>query len=283
MEFPGSSATGISLLSAVRMRNLRLYYEIALRAFRRASIYRAAYIAGILTNAFFAALRCFVYLAVYRAGTIVAGFSANDAITYTWVTQALISIGAGWLPWDLMQTIRSGDVITDLSRPWSFYGYWLSRSLGERCFNLLLRGSVTYLLGFFFFAARIPRLTEALAFVVAIGLALLVSFAYGFIVNLTAFWLIDNTGVMIIANILLTFFSGFLLPLAFFPPWLRQIAQLLPFQAITSLPAEIWLGHLTGPAVWRAFALQAGWTLALTLLAMLMLQSAVRKVVIQGG
>lgn len=63
----------------------------------------------------------------------MAGFTLQDAISYTWVTQSLISVGAGWLvSRDLMNTIRSGDVITDLSRPWSFYGYWLSQSLGER-------------------------------------------------------------------------------------------------------------------------------------------------------
>ena len=43
---------------------MRLYYEIALRSFRRATTYRSAYIAGILTNAFFGALRSFVYIAI---------------------------------------------------------------------------------------------------------------------------------------------------------------------------------------------------------------------------
>src|SRR6266540_4823406 len=197
---------------------MRLYYEIALRSFRRATTYRSAYIAGTLTNAFFGALRSFVYIALYGAGGVVAGFTQQDAISYTWVTQALISIGAGWIfSRELMTSIRTGDVITDLSRPWNFYGYWLSRSLGERIFNLLVRGSLTYLIGVLYFRAHIPSPAEALGFAAAISLALLVSFAFSFMVNLTAFWLIENSGVMLIANVLLGFFSGFLLPLAFFP------------------------------------------------------------------
>ena len=71
---------------------MRLYYEIALRSFRRATTYRSAYIAGVLTNAFFGALRSFVYIAIYGAGASVAGFSVSDAISYSWATQALISI-----------------------------------------------------------------------------------------------------------------------------------------------------------------------------------------------
>src|SRR5689334_4274762 len=102
---------------------MRLYYEIALRSFRRITAYRSAMIAGILTNAFFGAIQCFIYAALYQSGSGVAGFTLNDAISYTWITQSLISIGAGWLNRDLGTSIYSGDVITDLTRPWNFYGY----------------------------------------------------------------------------------------------------------------------------------------------------------------
>jgi ABC-2 type transport system permease protein len=213
----------------------------------------------------------------------VAGFTLNDAISYTWITQSLISIGAGWLNRDLGTSIYSGDVITDLTRPWNFYGYWLSRTLGENAFNLLVRGTITYTFGVLTFHARLPALGELLAFGTAISLGMLVSCAFSFMVNLTAFWLLDNAGVMIIANISLSFLSGFYLPLNFFPPWLAQIARSLPFQAITGLPAEIFLGHIRGDAFGSALALQAFWAVVLTLLGLLMLRAAVRKVVIQGG
>jgi ABC-2 type transport system permease protein len=262
---------------------MRLYYEIALRSFRRATTYRSAYIAGLLTNAFFGAVMSFVYMAVYGAGGQVAGLSVHDAVSYVWVMQSLISIGAGWLPWEIMLTIRSGEVITDLTRPWSFYGYWLSRSLGERVFNLLVRGSLTYLIGVLYFNARIPSPEEALAFALAIFFAMLASFAFGFIVNLTAFWLVDNSGVQAIANSLLGFFSGFLIPLAFFPPTLATIAQLLPFQAIAGLPAQVFLGQVKGAEVGRVLLLQLFWIIVLTGIGLLVERAAMRKVVIQGG
>jgi ABC-2 type transport system permease protein len=263
---------------------MRLYYEIALRSFRRATTYRSAYIAGMLTNAFFGALRSFVYIAIYAAGGSVEGFTLQQLISYTWITQSLISIGAGWIiSRELMTSIKSGDVVTDLSRPWSFYGYWLSQSLGERCFNLLLRGSLTYLIGVLYFRAYIPSPTEGLGFAAAISLALLLSFAFSFIINLTAFWLIDNSGLTMIANVMLSFFSGFLLPLALFPAPLAAVARALPFQAITALPAQIFLGQISGAALGRALLLQAFWVAALVGIGLLMLRSAVRKVVIQGG
>ena len=262
---------------------MRLYYEIAVRSFRRATVYRTALIAGMLTNAFFGALRCFVYQAAYSEGGRVAGLTLNDVISYTWATQSLISIGAGWLALDIAATICSGAVISDLSRPWNFYGYWLSRFVGERGFNLLTRGSLTYLIGVLLFGARLPSASEALAFAVAISLALLVSFAFSFIVNLSAFWLIDISGVALLANVVLSFFSGFLLPLAFFPPPLATLAALLPFQAITALPVQIFLGQISGAGVAQALLLQIGWAIAMTVGGLLLMRAAIRKVVIQGG
>jgi ABC-2 type transport system permease protein len=263
---------------------MRLYYEIAQRSFRRATTYRSAYIAGVLTNAFFGALRSFVYIAIYGAGGSVAGFSMGDAISYSWVTQALISIGAGWIiSRELMLSIKTGDVVTDLARPWNFYGYWLSQALGEHGFNLLLRGSLTYLIGVLYFQAHIPTPAQALSFAVSVTLALVLSFAFSFIVNLSAFWLIENSGVVMIANIMLNFFSGFLLPIAFFPPALALIARVLPFQAISGLPAQIFLGQLSGATLAQALLLQLFWCFVMVAAGLLLLRAAVQKVVIQGG
>ncbi|GAB4205297.1 MAG: ABC-2 family transporter protein [Roseiflexaceae bacterium] len=262
---------------------MRLYVEVARRSFQRVAAYRAAMLAGLLTNAFFGAVRSFVYIAIYQSGGEVAGFGLRDAITYTWVTQMMISIGSGWVSWDIMTSIRSGEVITDLSRPWNFYGYWLSRTLGAQCFGLGVRGALTYLLGVLYFGAAVPTPGQLLAFALAIGLAMLVSFAYSFLVNISAFWLLDSTGLVIIANIMLSFFSGMLLPIGFFPEPLAALARVLPFQAITGLPAEVFLGKIGGADLLPTLLLQLLWVVVMTGLALLALQAAMRKVVIQGG
>ena len=262
---------------------MRLYYEIALRSFRRATTYRSAYIAGLLTNAFFGALISFVYIGLYGAGGDVAGMSVHDAVSYVWAAQAMISLGGGWLFTDISLTIRSGEVVNDMTRPWSFFGYWLSRSLGERIFNLLLRGSLTYLIGILYFDARVPSSVEALWFCVAILLSMLVSFAFVFIVNMTAFWTLDALSTIWVVNTVLMFFSGFLLPLAFFPAPLLFIAKLLPFQAITSTPILIFLGKVQNSDLINILLNQVFWAIVLTFCGLLVQRAAMKKLVVQGG
>jgi ABC-2 type transport system permease protein len=263
---------------------MRLYLAIARRAFQRATTYRSAYIAGIITNAFFGALLSFVYIAVYGDRDEVAGLTLNDAVSYVWATQSLISIGAAWImSVEITQSIRSGDVIIDLMRPWSFFLYWFSRALGERLFNLLVRGSLTYLIGVLYFGARLPTGIDLLAFIPAVLLAIVVSFAIGFGVNLTSFWLLDNSGVILLVNVIIQFFSGFLLPLAFFPPLLQTVARALPFQAMAGLPTQIFLGQIVPEQIGPTLLLQLGWAIALVLGCLLLQAVALRKVVVQGG
>lgn len=262
---------------------MRLYYEIAVRSFRRAMQYRSAFIAGMLTNAFFAAVRSFVYIALFAAGNKVAGFTLDTAISYVWITQSLISIGGGWLAMDMATTVRSGDVITDMSRPWSFYGYWFSRSIGDRGFNLLLRGSTTYVVGIMLFHAHIPTPAALLAFTISVLFALVISFAISFLVNLAAFWLLEISGLVLVVNTVQMFFSGFLIPIDFFPPQLAAFARALPFQGISGLPAQILLGQLHGFGLLAALLNQLVWSIVMTAVAFSLTQLAMRKVVVQGG
>jgi ABC-2 type transport system permease protein len=262
---------------------MRLYFEIGLRAFRRATTYRSAYIAGILTNAFFGALMCFIYKALYTSGNSVAGMSLHDATTYVWLTQSIISVGGGWIGTEIIQTIRTGEIANDMARPWSFFGYWLSRSFGERLLNLLFRGSLTYLIGVLYFRAAIPSFEQFAPFVIAILLSMVLSFALGFIVNMVAFWTIDAVSMIWLVNTIVMFFSGFLLPLAFFPEPLAAIARLLPFQAITSLPVLIFLGKIEDIAILNSFLLQIFWIVLLVAIALRVQRAAMRKLIIQGG
>jgi ABC-2 type transport system permease protein len=262
---------------------MRLYYEIALRSFRRATSYRSAYVAGIITNAFFGALLSFVYIGVYGAGGSVGGFTLQDAVSYVWVAQAMITAGGGWLTFELADNVYSGQVANDIARPWSFYGYWLSRTLGERLFNLLMRGAITYLIGFLYFGARVPSPAELAFFLLSLLLGNLVSFGLSFALNLSAFWLVESAGIFTIATIVTLFFSGFLLPISFMPEPLATLARALPFQTMTGLPAQVFLGQISGGAIAETLLLQLGWAVVLTGIGLAVERAAFRKLVIQGG
>ncbi len=261
-----------------------MYTAIARMAFQRQLAYRTANIAGLVTNLFFGALRAYVLIALFGAQSNVAGYSVRAAITYTGLTQALLASMAifGW--WELIKTIRSGDVASDLSRPLDFFWYWCAQDLGRAAGHLVFRGlPLMALYALVYQIALPPTPAHALAFAASVLLALLISFTYRFIVNLAAFWTQDAIGFGRTAYTISMFFSGFLMPIAFFPPWAVAIMSLTPFPSQINTPVEIYLGLVSGPALPGALAVQLLWFLGLYTLARILLSAGVRKLVIQGG
>jgi ABC-2 type transport system permease protein len=78
-------------------------------------------------------------------------------------------------------------------------------------------------------------------------------------------------------------FTGFMLPLGMWPDRLREIVMLLPFAAMVSIPIDVILGKLHGIDLLAALAVQALWALVMLGLGRLVLNLALRKLVVQGG
>lgn len=262
---------------------MRLYLEVGRRSFQRHLSYRVATLAGLFTNAVFGIFISSVYIAFYRSGdrTMVAGFTVPQILTFVWIAQSLLMLVYLWNWWEIALAVQSGDVVSDLMKPMDFQTYWLSRDLGRAACHWLTRFAPTFALGVLVFDLALPGgLSQWLAFFVSVNLAIVVSFGWRFLLNLTAFWFLDVRGINMLALLVLNFFSGFLLPLSFFPDWLRAIAEWLPFRAILMVPVEVFLGQRS-PG--NGLAIQLAWVVVMLLLGKLVLGVAVRKLVVQGG
>ena len=263
---------------------MRLYLEVARRSFRRQTAYRAANLAGFLTNSFFGCLRSYVFIALFAVRPEVVGYDLGDALRYVWLTQALLMYTYLWGWWEVADSVRTGQIATDLAKPYDYYAFWLSRDAGRALYHLLFRGIPTYLAGVVLFGATVPTAPGIwLAFFATLVGAELVSFAFRFLVNLSTFWLLDYRGVGVVAGLFSTFFSGLLVPIAFFPDWLRTLSAWLPFQGMLYLPTAAFMGKLAGPDLAAALGEQALWFLALLALGRGLLGLATRRLVVQGG
>lgn len=92
---------------------------MARRSFQRQLAYRTANLAGLFTSAVFGYLRATIIVVFYEAQTVVAGYDLPTALAYTWTIQAALMIIALWGWYDIEETIRSGDVVSNLSKPFS--------------------------------------------------------------------------------------------------------------------------------------------------------------------
>ena len=170
---------------------LRFYFAVASTSFRRQLVYRWANLSGLLTNIFFGSIFSFIIIALYRARPSVAGYNVQDALRYTWLIQALIMVALPFSFYDLILTIRSGDVVTDLSKPYDLYWYWFSREMGRNCYYLFFRALPIYLAGMLLFGIGFSGdLRSYLAFPFVLFLGMMLGIAYRYWYNLIAFWIV---------------------------------------------------------------------------------------------
>ncbi|MDQ3702216.1 MAG: ABC-2 family transporter protein [Chloroflexota bacterium] len=263
---------------------MRLYVEIGKRAFQRELVYRTKNLAGLFTNVCFGYLRAVPLLAAYGAREDIAGYDLQEALTWNWTAQALIMVVGLWGGWDVAETVRTGNVVSDLARPFSFLGFWMARDYGRAIYYLLFRCLPVLLVGQVMMGLRWP--TQPITWLVlplSLALAVAVGFAYRFMLNLSAFWTIDARGLGSLGLIASTFLSGFLIPLAFFPEGLRRVVLALPFAGIIQTPADIFMERVTGWQLVAALGLQAMWAILLIAAAQGLVVVATRRVVVQGG
>lgn len=263
---------------------LRFYIEVARTAYRRQLIYRWANLAGLCTNVFFCIILSSVLIALYHARPAVAGYDLRDALSYVWATQAMImaALPFGWI--DLMLSIRSGEVSTDLSKPCDFFTYWCSREVGRAAYFLLFRCLPIYLAGLLIFRIEVGANWSVWpGFLLCLALGIASGVVFRILMNLAAFWIIEARSIVVFGLTIAQFFTGAYLPLVFFPPWLATLAAWLPFYGMMNEPALVFLGKLRGiPLLWETL-LQLAWLLALVVVVRVITRIATRRVVVQGG
>ncbi|WP_433048802.1 ABC transporter permease [Dactylosporangium sp. CS-033363] len=258
-----------------------MYRTLFVLGFRRWSAYGAAALGATFTNCTFGLIRSAVMLAVVgTAGGTLAGYDRATTATYVWLGQALIGPVHVFAWSELAQRIRSGDIAVDLARPVDPTLAYLAADLGRAAFSVLPRGVPPLLAGALITGLALPHSPAPYALgALSLALATAVSFACRWLVNLSAFWLLDLRGPMTLYLVLSGVLCGLVVPVRWFPHWLAVVAAATPFPSLLQAPIDV----LTGRAGLQTVLTQALWLVLLLVLGRAVFALGARKLVVQGG
>jgi ABC-2 type transport system permease protein len=252
--------------------------------------YRAAAVAGVVTQVFWGFLRLSILTAFYAA--LPAGESpplnAAELAAYVWLGQALWGLMPVRADAEVSALVREGGIAYELTRPVDLYGFWFARAVALRLSPTLLRLPIVVLVGALVprpaWALGPPASATALALcLLAIGLALLLVAAFTTLLGVTCFWTEGGNGVGHLLAIMGVATSGIVLPLPMFPARWRTLLEWLPFAGVSDLPLRLYSGHvavadaalpLVRSALWAGLISVLGWTA---------LRLSLRRVVSHGG
>lgn len=198
-----------------------------------------AFIQPVLT----VGIEVLLWLAIFKTASDgqVGGFGREDYLAYAVWAPFLGRITISWMYEAMMvEEVASGSINTILSRPLSFFEYYLSQLLGYKvittAFSLLvpLVASIAFDLPIHF--SRIP-----LALVLIVYYLILIHML-SFLVSVIGFYLTRVRSFTLLKNLTLLLLSGELVPIDLMPKALEKLLLILPFSSGVYIP----LAYISG-------------------------------------
>lgn len=250
--------------------------------------YRAAALAGIVTQFIWGAMEILVFKAFYEADPTAFPMELHALSSYIWMQQAFLALYMTWfLENDIFEMIKNGNISYELCRPINIYNMWFARSIANRLSRAVLRCFPILIFALFLptpFGLSLPRnLNSFIWFIFTMLLGFLVVVAFCMLIYIATFFTISPMGIRMVAISMVELFAGSVIPLPFLPKGIRQVFELLPFASMQNVPLRIYSGDIVGVDVYTSAVLQVFWLITLVIAGKMLTTKALKKVVIQGG
>jgi ABC-2 type transport system permease protein len=203
-----------------------------------------------------------ILILFWRGATHIPGWTTAEIMSY-YLFAIVIYAGAMCHQEDHVATvdIQEGGLTAYLLKPFSYlkliFFNEVSYRMVQGTIGLILLGVLMLAFPQLFAFTKSPAVL-LLSILILFG-AFALTFFFKMCVGLLGFWMTETRGAFEAVNVLITIFAGILVPLAFLPVWLEQIAYYLPFSYMLYFPIIAFEGKLSIIDLWHVFALQLFW------------------------
>jgi len=259
--------------------------------------YRFNILMWVVVTVFEVACLVFLWLAVYRSSeggidAVIHGFTYKEMIVYVVLTTifGFVTFGSETL-WIINNDIKKGTIGNYVIKPISYRGKFVASNLGNFFTMVIMFGIPLYIIAIGVFIGigflPIPSVWDFIAhiglFAVSSLLACLLNDVIAYIFGVLCFYTSSGWGLNQLKTTLVSFLSGALLPLAFFPDIFRDIVGYMPFAGMSQNPILILMMKYDYLEAAKVIAIALAWLVVLELVAKLLFSHAIKKVTVQGG
>jgi ABC-2 type transport system permease protein len=260
------------------------YSKFASMTLKENTNFRVNFFLSLFLGFLSAYARVAVWVVIVHSGPGLDPVLAERTIQYMLLSAFAVSFLHNFDRDPVFNRVQSGDIARELLYPVSLPGVLFARGLGSALFSAMLRGLLTLAAMSLIFRVSWNIEPARLGLFVLFLLAgFVIQFLLSFQVDMLAFWVYETTALHYIKNAVADFFSGSLIPLWFYPPWIMGVLNFLPFKNTVYVPAAFLIGELPLSAAPFQLFVSLGWCLLLSAASALMWRAGLRKVVINGG
>lgn len=265
--------------------NPKLFLKFVSISFQKQVTYRFDCFVGII-NGF---LYVFIFTSLWKALYSQFNTTVHNGYTLTAITTYAVMIMAVRISFTMDDSIiyrkvMDGSISMELIRPTSFFFMNLAENVGHSLFHIMARTFPILIISISIYDISIPyEPVRFSVFIFSFVAGYILISMLNFITGLLAFWFIEIFPFMLFKYALFMFFSGGIVPIDFFPEFLKPVVNILPFQYMLYIPTTILIGRVPLTEVLPIMATQLLWILIMGVICVLMWNCGKKKLVIQGG
>ena len=219
-------------------------------------------------------------------GATVGTYTLAQMISYyllTTVVDALTAVNED--DWQIAADIKDGNISQFLLKPMDYLWFRLCLFLSGRLTYIAVAAIpltlfILYLRRYFVLP---PDWTTFGCFLLSTILTALLQFFISYTLALLAFWVLEVSTFIFIVFALEYIAGGHLFPLDILPAGLFRALQFTPFPYQLFFPVNVYLGRVSGEALYEGLLIQAAWLLAAFCLARFVWHRGIRKYSAVGG
>ena len=250
--------------------------------------YPKGFLISMVIHPIILALNIALFTSIYKYNgtTEIQGYDLTQMIWYYAVTTFVWIFTFNFADRRMSNYILSGELGPMLLRPISVFRFELANAIALRTAGVLFEFVPDMIIYSLIYPPVFLTLLSFGKFLVVIVLAFVLHFLLKFLIGMCAVVTQNNAGLNNVLTAAMTLLGGAMIPLEFFPDWLKTLCGVLPFQYIFYKPVQFFLNH--GEAVstghWLAtIGMQILWCGVLYVLGRIVWTVLTRKIVIAGG
>lgn len=265
---------------------LNKHLTLIQRRFIKAIEYRSEMVVWMVLDTLPLLVLFLVWIAVFAQHQEIKGYSLTTILQYYFLGLVINGVTSSHYEAGRVNEIRNGKIDYFLIRPLSYLFEILWGDVGAKLvyfcflipFYLVLAVIINEIIPIGFASLSV---SQVLVFGLLLLYGYLVEFLLALIIVMAGFWIEGAEGLEHFKWILVTLFSGWMIPISMMPEWMKWVVEALPFKYMYALPIGIVQGTYT--LTWFDAIYALSFVVSLYALARILWRFAIYKYASAGG
>lgn len=268
---------------------LHVYLPFASNQLKRQMAYKGAFYLFILCTLFGSFINYYLWMAIYGSSSngIIGGLTQGEMVIYvfmSYITSNMVMIG---ISEDVSMDVVKGTVAMNLIKPIDYRMSLIFTAFGSMCYRFFAP-CIFIWVGLEIYRVQALGMSvvspvNIILFLISLAFSFMIYTLFDFCFGMIAFFTTYIFGISMVKDALLSFVTGQLIPLSFFPGIAQKVFDFLPFSSMVYSPVMIYLDKYSYSELAFVLLRQVVWIVILYVLGSFIWKRVTKRLIVLGG